>query len=312
MGVLFIAGLILILYIALGFVYLQQGTQQKEFQAQILKFGSIVARPLPSADELQAEYENVNLALAPLTDQVAIATIVSIAEKSGIDVSGNGLRVPSAFHTKVSVGSGGYSILSFGGINVQGDYDSVMAFISDLESGKTLENMVLKRVGINEIKVAATGEEGARRAEFRNITAAVKSLMDDNGLLRLPNPINFGGGVATNLMGDDPDTEAVIEGFPDIATPVTGKGYTGTGTPRGGYVLYMHDKILAGNTDQFESINYVAVRTTKYYYTCEADGTVRQFDEANVAVATEYLSSEEFRFEIRASLDVDIYTKPEG
>ena len=75
-------------------------------------------------------------------------------------------------------------------------------------------------------------------------------------------------------------------------------------------MLYSHDKISTGDTTQFETISYINKLTTTYYYTCEADGTVRQFSEANVATATEFLDSETSKIEHVAFVDVDIYTLP--
>jgi len=56
------------------------------------------------------------------------------------------------------VGGGNYQILSFTGMHVQGNYDNVMAYIADLDSGKTLETMVLKNVEITrtETETSAT------------------------------------------------------------------------------------------------------------------------------------------------------------
>jgi hypothetical protein len=48
------------------------------------------------------------------------------------------------------------------------------------------------------------------------------------------------------------------------------------------------------------------VSTTKYYYTVEADGTVRQFDGPDVTIAKEYPSIETI-----ATLNVEIYTRPQ-
>jgi hypothetical protein len=44
--------------------------------------------------------------------------------------------------------------------------------------------------------------------------------------------------------------------------------------------------------------------TTKYYYTCEWDGTVRQFDGPDVATAMEFTN-----IDTVATLNVEIYTK---
>jgi len=313
MGTLFLIGFILIVYIAFGFLYLQQGAQQRDFQKQIVKLSAVIARPLPSSEELQTEYEEVNRALAPMTDQAAVALIVGIAEKSGIDIGKDSgkLRVPPVTFSKGKVGGSTYQVLSFGNIPVQGDYESVMAFISDLDSGETLKTMVLKKVATSEVEVMFTGEEADRRTEFRSVIAAVLDMMEDNALSEIPNPMNFAGGVAANLTGDDPDTEEVIEGFPDILITAISKGYSGNATPRGGYVLYDHDKILTDNTTLFETVSYITVLTTKYYYTCEADGTVRQFDGPDVLTATEYLGSAGSKMETVTTVSVDIYTKPE-
>ncbi len=150
-GVLVIIGIILIIYIGLGFVYWQQGAQQKESTEQTAKLTAVLARPLPPITELQAEYDKAKLALAPMTDNESINKLVSIAKKSGIntDAGAGKFRVPSVTPGSRKVGGGNYQVFSFKGISVQGDYDSVMAFIADLDSGKTLENMVLTMVKLN-------------------------------------------------------------------------------------------------------------------------------------------------------------------
>jgi len=312
-GGLLLGGLLVIIYIAFGFVYLQQGPKQKDLEEQITRLTLVVTRPLPSSEKLQAEYEDINSSLAPMTDSDAIALLVGIAEENGIDISeGSSLfRVRSASFSQVQVGGGDYQLLSFKNIYVQGDYDNVMAFISDLDSGKTLKTMVLKRVATTETEVQFIGEEGDRRAEFRKVAAAVRDMMDDIALAEIPHPMNFAGDIATNLMGDDPDTEETVEGFPDITTTAADRGYSGNTTPRAGYVLYNHDKISTDNTTQFETVSYINVLTTDYYYTCEFNGTVRQFDGTDVATATEYLGSAASKMDTVATLDVVIYTKLE-
>ncbi len=326
MGFLFLIGVLLIIYIAFGFIYLQQAPQQKELKEQINKLSLVVDKPLPGAEELQAEYEEVNSALAPvnssgapMTDRDYIEMLVGIAEESGIDVDPDSgkFHVPPAARREEKMGGGSYQVVSFRNISVQADYDNVMAFISVLDSGEIVLDsdeivlMVLKRVATSQKEIKFEGEEGDRRAEFRNVVSKVIAMMTDNGLLEIPNPMNYSGGVAINLMGDNPDTAEAVEGFPDITTTVTDKGYIGTGSPRDGYVLYGHDKISTDDATQFEPVSYITTLTTNYYYTCEADGTVRQFDGANAVTATEYLTSEEFKIETVVFVDIDIYTKPE-
>jgi len=310
-GVLFLIGILLIVYIAFGFLYLQQGSQQKELEEQITKLNLIVSRPATGGEELQAKYDEVNRSLTPMSDTEAIALLVSIAEENGIDVSEDSgkFRVPSAIIKQTNVSGSRYRLVSFRNIYVQGDYDSVMAFLSDLDSGKTLETMVLIKVAISEKEISFTGSEGARRAEFHEVEEAMAAMMSANNLELIPNPIRFAGGVATNLMGDDPDTQEVVEGFPDILTSAAEKGYSGNATPRAGYVLYNHDKISTDST-QFVTASYIDGLTTEYYYICDTDGTVRQFSEANIVTATEFLFSEISKTELVVFIDVDIYTNP--
>ncbi len=311
-GVLFLISLILIIYIALGFLYWQQEAQQEKFTGQIAKLNVILAKPLPSVEALQAESEAVNLALAPMTNVAAIEMLVGIAKEHGIDVDGASgkFSVPTAGVGRTNVGGGAYQVLSFNGIRVQGDDDDVTAFISDLDAGKTLKTMVLKRLSTSQVEVVFIGEEGARRAEFRSVVSAVLAMMEDNGLTEIPNPMSFARGVAANFTGDNPATNATVEGFPDITTTAAEKGYSGNATIRAGYVLYQHDKISTDNTTQFTTVSYIGKLTTKYCYTAEADGTVRQFDKANVSAATEYETREASKSETVVSVDVDIYFKP--
>ncbi len=157
-GVLVLIGFFLIIYIAFGFVYWQQGSEQRELEEQSAKISRIVAQPLPSKEELQEEYDKVNSALTPMTDSDAIELLVGIAEKSGIDTDSGKLVVSSATVKEEKVGGGTYQVFSFKNISVQGDYSNVMAFISDLDSGETQETMVLKRVDIRQIEVKGEGE----------------------------------------------------------------------------------------------------------------------------------------------------------
>ena len=158
-GVLLFIGFLLIIYIAFGFVYWQQSAQQKDLEEQVTKISLIVAKPLASKEKLQADYDEVNLSLAPMTDSDAIAILVGIAEKSGIDTDSDNLIVPSAAVREEKVGGGTYQVFSFKNVSVRGSYASVMAFISDLDSGETQETMVLTRITINQVEIKVEGEE---------------------------------------------------------------------------------------------------------------------------------------------------------
>ena len=304
MAAMVILGVCLIVYVGLAIVYLQQEPKQEELARQINKTFLIVSKPLPSMKELQAEYDEVNLALAPMPVPEILETIVGIARESGIDVesaSGKFHIPPPSEPKEKKMAVGTYEIISFQGIKAQGDYDSVMAFIADLDSGKTKQNMVLKRVGFSQVEIKFDEEEAERRAEFRAVLSAVSDMMAENGITEIPNPINYEGGTATNDM----------MAFSDNTTTAAEKGYTGTGTPKDGYLLHQHDRIFTDNTTtEFETVDYITIPTTLYYYTCEADGSVRQFDGPDIATATEYFSIEEVDIETVAVLNVDLYTKP--
>ena len=312
-GVLLLGGLILIVYISLGFLYWQQGGQQVDLEQQIAQLTLVIARPLPPDTDLRTEYEKVNDALDPITDEKAIKWLVEIAEESGIDVAPESGRfiVPSVSFGQETVAGGTYRVLSFGNVRVQGDHDSVMAFITDLDSGETLKTMVLNTMATSQVEVMYEGEEAERRAEFRMVISAVIDMMDDNALIEIPDPVSFAGSVATNFMGDDPVTVGVVEGLPDITATAAEKGYTGTDSPGDGYVLYGHDRISTDNTTLYVTVTYSSLLTTNYYYTCEADGTVRQFDGAGVVTATEYLGSAASKPETVVTFSVVIYTRLE-
>ena len=315
MGVLLLIGVFLIIYVAFGFLYWQQGAQQRDLEKKIANISVIVSKPLPSAENLQAEYDEVNSSLAPMPASDAIAILVGIAEKSGIDVSesADNFRVPSATPRNEKMGESTYQVLSFKNISVQGSYDNVMAFISDLDSGKTLETIVLKRVDTKQIVLKIEGEEVARKTEFADIQAAVHSMMTDNGLITIPSAISYAGGTASDDMTAFPDSFSSVAGGDKMTDP---EDYDyADATDKAGYILYGHD--ITGsdegnpNPDQTD-VNYISKSTTSYYYTCESGGTIRQFDGPDVATAKEHFSSEEVKTETVATLDVDLYTKPGG
>lgn len=305
MGFLVVVGVCVIIYIGLGFVYMQQGPQQKELNEKINKTLVVVNKPLPSMEELQAKYDAVNAALAPVETPEALAIIVDIARKSGIDVSPEGGKFhisPPGGPSARKMGERTYNVLSFGDIRAQADFKTMIDFISDLDAGTTMETMILKKVELSWVKLQLEAEEATRRAEFSAVIQAVSSMMEDNSLNEIPNPINYEGGVAMNEM----------TAFPDAVTTAREKGYTGQGTPSDGYLLQAHARITADNTSVYQEMDYIDKPVTEYYYTCEADGTVRQFDGPDVETATEFFGSEEVVYDTVVRLAVELYYKPPG
>ena len=160
-GFIILVGIVLIIGAGLGFVYFQQGAQQRDLEEKIRQMDVVLSKPLSSAEDLRTEYEEVNRKLAPMTRTEAIAMLVGIARESGIDVDSEGkFDIPPAPDKTVpkKVGGGSYQVLSFSQVTVRGDYTNVMAFIDDLDSGKTLETMVLKNVDISQTESEAETE----------------------------------------------------------------------------------------------------------------------------------------------------------
>ena len=292
---LFLFGFFLILYVAMGILYFQQNSKQDELQERISGIMGVVSRPLPSVEKLQAEYETVNQALVPFAAEEVLDIIVKMAEESGVDVdpASGEFTIPALTPAQTKkMGEGNYQVLAISNIRAQGDYDNVMAFVTKIDSNEILKTMALKSAHISQFAFAGTSEEKARQEEFYTIFLAVRDLMADNDLSEIPYPMDFVDGLATNKMGDDPDTRNKIEGFPDIISTIDQKGYTGEESPRNGYVLFKHDEIVDTDMDNFTTVSYVDELETEYYYTCEADGTLRQFDGPDVTTATEYPISE--------------------
>ncbi|MGB2813958.1 MAG: hypothetical protein WBC50_05025 [Dehalococcoidales bacterium] len=304
-GFIIILGVCLIIYIGLGSVYLQQGPKQKDLEEQIMKTMVVVNKPLPSIEELQAKYDDVNEALAPIEIPEALRKLVGIAEKSGIDVSPEGRKFqinPPGKPGKKKIGEGTYQVITFSNIKAQGDFDAVMNFVADLDKGATLKTMILEKADFKWVQLNLAEEEVARRAEFSAVIQAVAEMMSENDLDAIPQPVASGENLAVNDMA----------AFPDVATTVQSKDYTGAGEPRDGYLLCGHDRIIADNTTEYETVSYIDIPFTEYYYTCEEDGSVRQFDGPAPETATEYMDSEEVVFETVATVSVAIYTRPSG
>jgi len=120
----------------------------------------------------------------------------------------------------------------------------------------------------NVSRFMGAGKEEAAETELANIQTAVIAMMVDNGLSKLDNPVD---GADPNFATND------MTKFPDV-TPVADKTYP-EGADAGlvgdllGYVLYAHDRIADGTSDNLS--NYVAAAKTSQKYTVDAYGTVK-------------------------------------
>ena len=117
--------------------------------------------------------------------------------------------------------------------------------------------------------------------EYESIKTAVVSMMVDNGLPTLPNPVSAIASpctTGTQDMAAFPDSSSVIA--VDKINDPNGTPYVEGVDPLGdkaGFILYSHDT-LAGD-DQVQLVNYVAGSTTTYCYRVNATGAVFKYDK---------------------------------
>ncbi len=173
-GLLIIIGIIVIIYLGLGFTYFQQGMKQELLDKEIQQLTQWVAQPIPPAENLQAEYDKATRDLAPMAASDVIVIILNLARENGIDVSPDGQKfsIPSPGNAVTQiVGDGEYQVLAINSIKVKGEYSSVVGFISDLGSGKELKNMVLKNL---EITWPDTNTAGSSENSTVNVDATLE------------------------------------------------------------------------------------------------------------------------------------------
>jgi len=132
------------------------------------------------------------------------------------------------------------------------------------------------------------GEEEARETEYTTIQTSVHAMMVDNTISSIPDPaFAFADGAATNSMTAFPDSTSsatVPVAVPGKVTDPGGTNYDYAGGDVAGYLLQNHDK--TGGDGAGPYVDYVGMGTSAYYYTCETDGSIRQF--ADAGLVTEY------------------------
>lgn len=116
-----------------------------------VKGGTIALEPKFRYIDMSTVYYEADQTPSRLHVSDLISMLVSIAEASGIDVdpgAGKFLIPAPGSPIEVKTGQSSYLLYPFTNIKVQGNYDSVIAFITDLNSGKTLKTMVLTRLAL--------------------------------------------------------------------------------------------------------------------------------------------------------------------
>jgi len=148
-----------------------------------------------------------------------------------------------------------------------------------------LAAVVIPNVG----RFLGRGEEEARTVEYNTVRLGVTALMVENGLADIPDPSNAysATGTATNDMDEFPDTTATL------LTKGANAAFELAAITAGdieaevlGYLLYGNQIVTDVNRDgtydagddSIKTVNTVSTNPLTYYYTCEADGTIRQFN----------------------------------
>jgi len=136
------------------------------------------------------------------------------------------------------------------------------------------------------------GETEARETDFATIQSSVHAMMLDNGITSITAAFAYATtGTATNTMSGFPDTTATLATKGANAAFVTAAIAAADITAEVlGYRLYGNQIVIDVNgdgaydagDDAIKAVNYVAMSTSTLYYTCESDGTIRQFNMADL------------------------------
>ena len=139
-----------------------------------------------------------------------------------------------------------------------------------------LAAVVIPNVG----RFIGAGTEEAKETELSDIQAAVHSMMVDNEIQTLPNPVS--AAPYENDMSKFPDvlsdniTDGDADGVKDKVTDPDDVAYIYTNDVEG-YLLYGHD--IHGGDTAGNLVNYVATKDATYWYGVDAAGTVTQYDD---------------------------------
>ena len=158
---------------------------------------------------------------------------------------------------------------------------------------------VLAAVVIPNIqRFIGAGETEARETDYSTIQTSVHAMMVDNGITSMPGAVIWTDSTtgAVNSMTAFPDTTATLatKGADDpfVTAAIAANDITAEAL---GYRLYGNQIVVdvdgdgtydAGDGDAILEVDYVAMSTSTYYYTCEKDGTVRQWASVDCSVAT--------------------------
>ncbi len=139
-------GLFVIMAVAIGLVYFQQGGEQGDLRAEIDQQVRITSRARQSAEAIEARFQEVQDAIpsADLKETDVFEVVLDIAGRSGVAAS---IRLQSLGTRKV--GKTDYRVLTFT-VTGTGGAEEVDAFIEALDRGQTsLPTLVLEDLKVS-------------------------------------------------------------------------------------------------------------------------------------------------------------------
>jgi hypothetical protein len=146
-------GLLVIIFVAIGVVYLRQGGEQEQLRLDIAQQSRIVARAQQSAEGVEERFKMVQEAIPPadLEETSVYEVILDVAERSGVTAS-----VSLNSDSRKKVGKTTYRVLAFT-VTAQGSPDAVRDFIEALDREQiTLPTLVLDSLKLSGEVVATT------------------------------------------------------------------------------------------------------------------------------------------------------------
>lgn len=150
-------GLFLILIIAIGSVYLQQGARQREVRQEIAQMSLTALQAQRSAEELEAKFQRVqsDIPSADLKETDVYQVVLGIATRTGVeaDISFQSETVRQVLKTR-------YRVLMFE-VKAQGDNKAVRDFIETLDQGQLL----LKTLVVEDLNISG-GEKASASIDF--------------------------------------------------------------------------------------------------------------------------------------------------
>ncbi len=140
-----VLGLFVIMAVAIGLVYFQQGGEQGDLRAEIDQQVRITSRARQSAEAVEARFREVQDAIptADLRETDVYEVVLDIAGRSGVAAS---IRLQSMGTKKV--GKTDYRVLTFT-VTGTGGAEEVDAFIEALDRGQTS----LTTLVVDDVKV---------------------------------------------------------------------------------------------------------------------------------------------------------------